>query len=419
MDTVQIITLVFASISLMIALSYYALLLIPQKRLAKEKSFDSITIIIPARNEEKYIAKSIRAAIGATWTGRKEIIVIDDGSLDKTASIAESFANNITLLRHKQRGKSASVNRALEIAKGEIIAIVDGDSIIGKNSLMEMKWEIEKENVAAVTCAVLVANRKTGVCMWAHLEQLQNSLIRLIFSKAGAIITTPGPLAMYRAKELREINGFSTEGFAEDADVTIRLARRGHNIRFAKNAYTKTYMPSDAKGFFRQRFRFARGMLNLFRRHLRLGKHAIDIYAFPLLVFFYMQAVIMGTITLYQLSTGYYNYFYSQGTLMSTGVVNFMIGWFTLYGFGRWTLDMITGLSPITIVSSVAVISSLLSYPLFLIAIIRFDKKFDLWHAIPFFFLFPFWLLIMIIYIISIPEWFKKEQYNIWKKNEK
>jgi len=50
-------------------------------------------------------------------------------------------------------------------------------------------------------------------------------------------------------------------------------------------------------------------------------------------------------------------------------------------------------------------------------AIIKFDRKFDLWHLIPIFFMFPFWLLIMVIYILMAPDYFRK-QYNIWKKNE-
>jgi cellulose synthase/poly-beta-1,6-N-acetylglucosamine synthase-like glycosyltransferase len=418
MNNIEIVTLLFASISLAIAFSYYFLLLFPARKIRKEIEFNSISILIPARNEERYISSSIKAALDATWFGKKEIIVIDDGSIDKTRSIAKSFNEKIILLHHSQMGKSASLNRALEIAKGELIAVVDGDSIIENNSLIEMKKEIEKENVAAVTGVVLVANRKKGICMWAHLEQLQNSLIRLIFSKANAIITTPGPLAMYRTNELKDIGGFSVEGFAEDADITIRLARKGHNIRFAEKAISKTFMPYDAKGFFRQRFRFARGMLNLFKRHLRIGAHPIDLYAFPLLVFFYLQAVIMGSLTIYQLIFGYYDYFYSNGIIMSTQVINFFIGWFTFYGFMKWTLDVLLGIAPLTIVSAIAIISSLLSYPLFLIAIIKYDKKIDFYHIIPFFFLFPFWLLIMIIYIISIPEWFRKKQPNIWRKNE-
>ncbi|MFT4309502.1 MAG: glycosyltransferase [Candidatus Woesearchaeota archaeon] len=417
MSIIELLTLIFASLSLIIALSYYMLLLLPEKRAKKTESYNSITIIIPARNEAPYIRQSIESALRASWNGDKQIIVVDDGSIDDTRKIAESY-NGIIVLSHSQRGKSASINRALLESRGDLIAIVDGDSIIGQESLMHMKEEIEKKNVGGVTCTVQVHNRNKGICMWAHLEQLQNSLIRLIFSKARAIITTPGPLAMYRKKALTEVGGFSTEGFAEDADITIRLVRRGYDIRYAPKAYSKTNMPYDIKGFFRQRFRFARGMLNLFKRHLRIGWHPIDYYAFPLLLFYYLQSVIMGSLTIYQITTGYYEYFISNGIIMDANAIGFLIGWFTLYGFFSWTIDVIIGASPLTIISAIAIISSLLSYPLILIAIIKYDRKIDLYHIIPFFFLFPFWLLIMIIYILSIPEYFRKSQYNVWKKNE-
>jgi len=68
--------------------------------------------------------------------------------------------------------------------------------------------------------------------------------------------------------------------------------------------------------------------------------------------------------------------------------------------------------------SAVAILSSLLSYPLYFYAIFRYDRRLDIWNLFAVFFMFPFWLVIMVIYIICLPEVFMKRQYNIWKKNE-
>jgi len=254
--------------------------------------------------------------------------------------------------------------------------------------------------------------------MWSHIEQLYNSLMRSLLAKINANITTPGPLSVYRRKELSEIGGFSTEGFSEDVDVTIRLIRKGYHVGFAEKAVSETNIPYDVKGFFRQRIRFARGLVNILKRHMQVNTSIIDIYTLPIFLFFYIQAVIMGSFILYQIFSGYFQYFASQGIFLSFSVLKFFFEWLSIVGFARWFLSVILGQTPLTFVTIVGIVSTLLSYPLFIIAIYKFDRKFDLWHLIPFVFMFPFWLMIMAIYILFLPEYFRKRQYNIWKKNE-
>ena len=176
-------------------------------------------------------------------------------------------------------------------------------------------------------------------------------------------------------------------------------------------------MPYDTKGFLRQRTRFARGILNIFKRHMQLNTTIIDIYTLPLFLFSYIQAIIMGSFTIYQIVSGYNTYFASKAIYFNLSVLKFFFEWFSIVGFIKWFVGVFSGQTPLTFVAMVGIVATLLSYPLFLMAIIRFDRKFDLWHLIPIFFMFPFWLLIMVIYILMAPDYFRK-QYNIWKKNE-
>jgi len=215
-----------------------------------------------------------------------------------------------------------------------------------------------------------------------------------------------------------DLGGFSTKGFSEDMDITIRLIRKGYNIGFAEKAIAETNMPYDVKGFLRQRTRFARGILNIFKKHMQLNKTIIDIYALPLFMFSYVQAVIMGSFIIYQIFSGYLTYFVSKGIYFDLTVLKFFFEWLSIVGFVRWFAGVFSGETALTFVTIVGIVSTLLSYPLFIIAIIKFEKKFNVWHLIPIFFMFPFWLLIMIIYILMIPDYFRKKQYNIWKKNE-
>ena len=409
------ITLIF----LLVIASYYFLLLYRPKKREHRDTFAGITIIIPAHNEELLLADAIESVLAASFHGRKEVIVVDDGSSDETYRVAQQFSKRgVNAIRTCHLGKSAAINAALKLADTELIAIVDADSIIGKNALRAMAQEVGKRGVAAATGVVRVRNRKAGICMWVHIEQLYNSLMRLILAKANANIATPGPLSMYRKAMLDEIGGFSTDGFSEDLDVTIRLIRKGHHIGFSQDSIAETVMPSDPKGFLRQRTRFARGMIHIFKRHLRFGMRAIDMYTLPIFLFTYIQAVIMGSFTLYQIISGYMSYFASQGVYFSSGVARFLFEWLSIVGFIRWAAGIFSGTAPLDAIAIAGILATLLSYPLYFLAIAMFDKKFDLRHAIPLFFMFPFWLLIMAIYILCTPELFSNKQYNRWKKNE-
>ncbi len=404
---------------LLIIFSYYVLIFIRVKKPKKEKSFSSLTVIVPAHNEERYIKECLDSVIQADFKGTKEIIVVDDGSKDKTTEIVTKyFQGKVKLIKKEHTGKSDSINKAISIAKGELIAIVDGDSYIQKDALQEIVGEVERKNVVAASCVVRVHNRKRFICMWVHIEQIYNSLIRYILTKINANVVTPGPLSVYRKKELLSVGGFSRKGFSEDIDVTIRLIRKGYKVGFAKKAISETNMPYKPKEFLRQRTRFARGMIDILKRHLSINKAIIDIYTLPLFLFSYIQAIIMGSLTIFQLSSGYYTYFISQGVYFNLHVAKFFFEWFSIIGFLRWGFEALSGQIPLTFITIIGIVSTCLTYPLYLFAILRYDKRIDIWHIIPLFFMFPFWLMIMIIYIICLPEYFRKKQINIWKKNE-
>lgn len=423
MDLINISSAIVTAIFFFVVLSYYILLFIKVQKPAHHRQFKSMSIIIPAHNEEPYIKECLESVTKAEFKGTKEIVVVDDGSIDSTSKIVTDFINknkqhNIRLIISKHSGKSASINKALKVSTGDLIAIVDADSIIYEDALEEMAKDMSRRKVGAACGVIKVKNRSKHILMWIHIEQLYNSLMRSIFSKVNANVTTPGPLSMYRRKALERIGGFSTEGFSEDIDITVRLIRAGYKVVFSEKSHAETNMPHDRIGFWRQRTRFAKGMINVLKRHLRLNNRLIDIYTLPLFLFNYVQAIVMGSITLYKVISGYNMYFLSQGVLFNEHVVKFFLGWFSIYGFINWMYNLAVGIEPMTLLSAFGVISTLLTYPLYFLAIFKYDRKLDWMHIIPLVLMAPFWLLIMVIYIICLPEVFKKEQYNIWKKNE-
>ncbi len=399
---------------LLIILSYYCLLFIRKKKATGGKIPKSISIIIPAHNEERYIADCIESVLKADFNGKKEIIVVDDGSKDRTAKIAQGYP--VKLLKETHHGKAASINKALRNTGGELVAIVDADSVIAVDSLLEAAGLFANKEVGGVCSIIKVKNRKTFLGMWLHIEQLYNSLLRELFAKVNVNIVTPGPLSVYRRESLMKIGGFETRGFSEDVDVAVRLIKAGYKVECSERSISETNMPITPRGFSRQRLRFARGWINIFKRHFRLNRTMMKIYTLPLMLFGYFQSVIMGSIMLYNIISGYINYFVSQGSAFSFGALKFFFEWLSIAGIIKWCMRLFSGAEPWTVIAVIGLAASLLAYPLYLTAVFKYDKKLSWRHIIPLVFMFPYWLLIMWFYIIALPEAFRKHQMNKWEK---
>jgi glycosyltransferase involved in cell wall biosynthesis len=94
-----------------------------------------VSILIPAYNAEATIAESLRSAIGQTWQ-RKEIIVVDDGSTDRTGAIARSFNfKHLRVVSTENRGLAAAVNLALSHSQGDYVQELDSDDILAPDKV--------------------------------------------------------------------------------------------------------------------------------------------------------------------------------------------------------------------------------------------------------------------------------------------
>lgn len=103
-----------------------------------------VSILIPAYNAEPWIADTIRSALRQTWP-RKEIIVVDDGSKDKTLAVAQPFAGaEVTVVTQKNAGASAARNKAFSLCKGDYIQWLDADDLLGADKISRQMEVVEK-----------------------------------------------------------------------------------------------------------------------------------------------------------------------------------------------------------------------------------------------------------------------------------
>src|SRR5215470_11464279 len=94
-----------------------------------------ISIIIPAFNAEEWVADAIESAVAQTWP-RKEIIVVNDGSTDRTGEVARSFASqNVKVVSRENQGAAATRNHLYELSHGDYIQWLDADDLLAPDKV--------------------------------------------------------------------------------------------------------------------------------------------------------------------------------------------------------------------------------------------------------------------------------------------
>jgi glycosyltransferase involved in cell wall biosynthesis len=119
-----------------------------------------VSIIIPVYNAEKYLAETIKSALGQTWPN-KEIIIVDDESTDNSLAVARSFKSNlITIISQKNSGASVARNSGLNIARGKYIQFLDADDIISADKIASQLTILNNLDTHLTVCSTI--HFKTG-----------------------------------------------------------------------------------------------------------------------------------------------------------------------------------------------------------------------------------------------------------------
>ncbi len=223
----------------------------------------SISAIIPAYNEEESIEKTVNAVYKSNYP-ITEIIVVNDGSTDKTGIILRELSKKIAILKvitKKNSGKADSLNQGIKISKGELIAVVDSDSYPMPDAIEKMVGYFNDNKIGSVTSTILVTNKEKFIEKLQAMEYAVIAWSRKLLEFIDGIWVTPGPLALYRKDIVQKVGGFDTKNLTEDIELTWRLVHHGYKIRMSSPALVYTTSPSRFKHWFKQRLRWNMGGL--------------------------------------------------------------------------------------------------------------------------------------------------------------
>lgn len=228
-----------------------------------------VSVLIPAYNEEKTIIRTLESVYQLDYPKEKlEVIVIDDGSKDKTKKMVEWYVqdkSNFKLISHQNCGKAVSLNKALKIAKGEFFACLDADSFVDRTTLKKMLRQYYSENdpkLAIITPAMKVYQPKNLLQRLQWLEYIVIILIARLSSQIDSLYVAPGPFSLYRTEIIRKLGGFDEKSITEDQEIAYRVQKEQYKIKQCPKGYVYTVAPEAIKPFYRQRRRWYLGSLD-------------------------------------------------------------------------------------------------------------------------------------------------------------
>jgi cellulose synthase/poly-beta-1,6-N-acetylglucosamine synthase-like glycosyltransferase/peptidoglycan/xylan/chitin deacetylase (PgdA/CDA1 family) len=254
-----------------------------------------VAVLVPAYNEEKVIARTIRSVLASRYPNLR-VIVIDDGSSDHTLGVAraafprEQADGRVLILTKPNSGKAEALNYGLEHLRAEEIFVgIDADTIIAPDAIERLVPHFLNPRVGAVAGNAKVGNRVNLWTRWQALEYITSqNFERRALNVLGAVSVVPGAIGAWRVSAVREAGGYHTDTVAEDADLTMALLRRGYRVEYEDLALAYTEAPINANGLMRQRFRWSFGILQAVWKHGEVfaRKGALGFVALPNILIF-------------------------------------------------------------------------------------------------------------------------------------
>jgi cellulose synthase/poly-beta-1,6-N-acetylglucosamine synthase-like glycosyltransferase len=300
----------------------------------------TVTLVAPAYNEETLIVQSAKNFLASDY-GRLEVILVDDGSKDETlARLDEAFGlvslplRGVTDLNtapirsvnisktdprlrvvHKDNGgRSDAINAGISVARGELVVIVDADSLLEPQAITcaVRPFEVHPDTCMAAGGGIRVANGskivggrvvapaiswRRGVGATQVLEYLRGFFAtRIAWSRMNGLLIISGAFGVFRRDMLVALGGFSSATLGEDMEFTMRIHHlvrpewKEARVEFVPDAICWTEAPGTIGGLRSQRVRWHAGLLDNLRMHWRMfGRPrfgAAGVFAMPYMVLF-------------------------------------------------------------------------------------------------------------------------------------
>ena len=239
------------------------------RKVGDSQEYPMISVIVPSYNEEITIESCIQSLSTLNYPNY-EVIIVDDGSTDKTLNIARSLeTQKVRVVHQENRGKANALNTGIQLSEGEIVVTVDADTTIQPDALVRVARRFTRNPQLGAVAGNIKVESGPGL-----LNALQSTeytvginLIRKAESMLRSVMIVPGPIAAMRREAIQSVGLFSDDTFAEDFDATMKLSKAGYGVEYEENALAYTDVPKSLEDLMKQRRRWYRGMIQVLDKH--------------------------------------------------------------------------------------------------------------------------------------------------------
>jgi succinoglycan biosynthesis protein ExoA len=237
----------------------------------------SISIVIPVRNEEAFIGRTIQSLLDQDYElDQFEIIVVDGRSSDRTRQVVEELCqqhDNVRLFDNPQILSSAARNIGIEQSHGDVVVIVDGHCEIPSDRYLRNLSSAFMESNADIvgrpqTLQIEAATPLQEAIAMARASRLGHHPDSYIYSGERKFVPASSVGTAYR-REVFDRIGLFDESFdaCEDVELNTRADLAGERCYFAENVGVRYYPRATLAGLFEQMSRYGRGRVRLARKH--------------------------------------------------------------------------------------------------------------------------------------------------------
>jgi len=244
---------------------------------ADAKYEPTVSILIPARDEEQVIGRLLQRMTELTYPRNKlQVITIDDASSDSTRQIAEEFSKRYSFIEvlHRDKknggkGKASAMNSGLERSTGEIVLCFDADYYPQTDIVEKLVKEFVDPAVGAVQGRPVVLNEAQNVVTrLVTLERIGGYRVdQEARDNLGLIPQFGGTVGGFRRSILEKLGGFDESMLTEDTDLTFQVYLAGFKVRYVGDAECYEEAVDNWKAYWRQRHRWARGHMQVCFKH--------------------------------------------------------------------------------------------------------------------------------------------------------
>ena len=249
-----------------------ALMLDRRPKVIVDQHYPPVTILIAAYNEEGSIASTLSGVFLQDYPADIRVIVINDGSSDKTVDSVKALQSahpNLELINLGHNGgKASALNHGLAKCTTDIIISIDADSYILKDGISHLvgRYLSDPINTKAVAGEILIRNSRenwiTKAQEWDYF--LGIATIKRIQSLFQGTLVAQGAFSLYDRKTVVELGGWP-EMVGEDIVLTWKILDAGYRVGHAEDALAFTDCPNTLQKFVNQRRRWSRGLMEAFK----------------------------------------------------------------------------------------------------------------------------------------------------------